>query len=73
MINSNTTVIRILMASLIYINNKKVHRLQLLKKDGRHFCGLTCVKNTNCSPGPLLVLKWISFGGFLLIPVLCVT
>lgn len=26
--------------SLTHVNNEKVHRLQILKKGGRHFCGL---------------------------------
>ena len=30
--------------SLIYINNKKLHRLQIPRKNGRHFCGVMWAK-----------------------------
>ena len=68
MINISKIVTNIVTDSFIYIIIKKVHRLQILKKHGRHFYGLTCGKNANRFQGPLLVLKlcsscWVFCGG----------
>lgn len=60
MINITKIVTNILTDSFIYINIKKVHRLQILKKHGRHFYCLTCGKNANGFQGSLLVLKLCS-------------
>lgn len=67
MINITKIVTNILTDSFIYINIKKVHRLQILKKHGRHFYCLTwekCKRFPRVSAG-LKIMQFLMdfFGG----------